>query len=286
MAPFELHAPSSLAEALGLLHPGDPSVRIAGGCTALMLMMKAGVLAPRRLVSLRNIEPRYSAIEDAGATINVGAQATLGALERSALVHAKVPVIATAMRTLANVRVRNVATLGGHLAHADPHMDLPPVLIALGARAVVVGRSGEREVGIEALITGYFETSLAGDELISAVKIPPQGTRGAAYVKVTTRAADDWPALGIAVVLGIDQGIARDLRIALSAATERPLRLPHTEAALVGVALEGAALKRAADVAADEVTPIGDQRGSVAYKRQLIRVHMRRALTRAMASAS
>jgi carbon-monoxide dehydrogenase medium subunit len=286
MAPFELHAPSSLAEALSLLDPDDTSVRVAGGCTALMLMMKAGVLTPRRLVSLRNIEPRYSRIEDRGAELTLGAQATLAALERSAAVRTKLPVVATTLRTLANVRVRNVATLGGHLAHADPHMDLPPVLIALGASAVVVGRDGEREVRIEELITGYYETGLRGDEVVSQVKIPAQGTRGAAYAKVTTRSADDWPALGVAAVLDIVEGIARNVHIAVSAATERPLRLARAEAALRGVALDDAGLERAAEIAADEVTPIGDHRGSAAYKRQLIRVHVRRALAKAMASAS
>src|SRR5262249_61906268 len=111
------------------------------------------------------------------------------------------PVLAQTLRPLSNVRVPNVPPIGGNLAHADPHMDLPPVLAALGAQVTIAGPAGERSVAVEHLFAGYYETVLARNELIAKVSVPPLGGRRAAYVKVTTRSADDWPALGVAVAL-------------------------------------------------------------------------------------
>jgi carbon-monoxide dehydrogenase medium subunit len=287
MRPFELAEPRSLAEAVNLLDAADPSIRAGGGCTALMLMMKAGVLELSRLVSLRRVERQWFAIERDGDAIRVGAQATLSQLERSPVIADALPVVRRALRRLANVRVRNVATLGGHLAHADPHMDLPPLLCALEARVEVQGRSGTRTVPVGDLITGYMETGLAGDELIAAVYVPVRHARHAAYRKVTTRCADDWPALGIAVALDMaDAATVREARIVVSAAVDRPTRLAAAENALRGARLDDAVLRRAGDAAAAAAQPIGDQHGSAAYKRELLRVHLARAVRDAAASAS
>ena len=200
MTPFELLEPRSLREAAAMLDAGDASARPVGGGTAVMLMMKMGVLRPSRLVSLRAVEGRWSEIAADGGEIRIGALATLSALERSPVIRKEAPVIAQALKTLANVRVRNVATVGGHLAHADPHMDLPPVLIALGARVTVADAKGERSMPLEQLHAGYLETTLKRGELIAEVIVPKQGARRAAYLKCTTRSADDWPALGVAVI--------------------------------------------------------------------------------------
>src|SRR5215218_10940471 len=158
MIPFDLAEPTSLAAAIKLLNPDDATIRPIAGGTALMLMMKAGVFNPEKLVSLRKIESKYSSISAGADGLRIGAMTTLGTLERSDDVRNHAPVITRTLRTLSNVRVRNVATVGGHLAHADPHMDLPPVLIALGARVVVSGRAGERTLAVADLFAGYFET--------------------------------------------------------------------------------------------------------------------------------
>ena len=282
MKPFELLEPGSAAEAIGLLAAGDPSVRPAGGCTALMLMMKAGVLEPQRLVSLRRIEPRHFAIERDGDALRVGAQATLAQLEHAPAVREALPVLLRTLRTLANVRVRNVATLGGHLAHADPHMDLPPLLLALDAAVVAQGPAGTRTLALDELIRGYMDTALAGDELIVEVRIPLEHARHAAYRKITTRSADDWPALGIAAVLALgDDAVVRSARVVVSAAVDRPTRLEAVETLLAGARLDAATLRRAGEAAAAEAQPIGDQHGSAAYKRELLRVHLGRTLTAA-----
>jgi aerobic carbon-monoxide dehydrogenase medium subunit len=287
MMPFELLEPDSLQEAIGLLDPADPRVRAAGGCTALMLMMKAGVLEPRRLVSLRCIEPRYCAIEPEPDCVRIGAQATLSQLEHSGAIRRSLPVVARTLRTLANVRVRNVATVGGNLAHADPHMDLPPLLLALDASVHVQGASGSRTLAVDELIAGYMETTLAGDELIAEVRIPARHAAHAAYRKITTRSADDWPALGIAAALELeDDGSVRSARVVVSAVVDRPTRIASVEALVRGARLDEPTLRRAGDAAAVEAKPIGDQHGSAAYKRELLRVHMARTLRAAAESRS
>ena len=176
MIPFDLAEPTSLAAAIKLLNPDDPSVRPIAGGTALMLMMKAGVFNPEKLISLRKIESKYSNISAGADGLRIGAMTTLGTLERSDEVRKHAPVITRTLRTLSNVRVRNVATVGGALAHGDPHMDLPPVLMALGATLTVIGPKGERKLAVEDLFAGYYETVLEKDELIAEVHVPSQGS--------------------------------------------------------------------------------------------------------------
>jgi carbon-monoxide dehydrogenase medium subunit len=283
MTPFELLEPRSLREAIELLDPEDASVRPIAGGTALMLMMKAGVFQPARLVSLRGISAMTSIGQDDGGALRIGAMTPLAMVERSAAVRAHAPVITQTLRTLSNVRVRNVATVGGHLAHGDPHMDLPPVLIALGAQVSVVGRSGARTIPVEELFAGYFETVLVRDELISELVVPAQGTGRACYLKCTTRAVHDWPALGVAVSLNSEGHSVRHVSIVISAATEKPTRLTHAEKVLHGGPIDDATLRRAGEAAAEEAELISDGQGSASYKKQLVRVYVARALRTALA---
>jgi carbon-monoxide dehydrogenase medium subunit len=280
MAPFELATPASLQEAIGLLDPEDPDIRPVGGGTAVMLMMKAGVLRPTRLVSLRGIEPTYSQLSlGANGELHIGGLARLAALEHSPLVQQGWPVLARTLRTLSNVRVRHVATVGGNLAHADPHMDLPPVLSALGARVTITGPAGERTIPVEALSTGYYETVLARNELISRVIVPPQANRPAAYMKVTTRAAHDWPALGVAVVLDVDGTQIRNASVIVGAATDKPTRLVAAEGVLRGASIDDyTRLRRAGETGADELDIVGDPHGSASYKKHLLKVYLGRAV--------
>jgi carbon-monoxide dehydrogenase medium subunit len=283
MTPFELVEPSSLAEAIGLLDADDPSVRPISGGTALMLMMKAGVFQPTRLVSLRGIEKQYTNIA-AGkdGALTIGAMTPLAAVERSEAVRQHAPVITRTMRTLSNIRVRNVATVGGHLAHADPHMDLPPVLIALGAHVVVTGPSGERSIPVEQLFSGYYETVLARNELISELVVPSQAGRKSSYLKCTTRAVHDWPALGVAVSIEGNRDAIKNASVVISAATERPIRLAAAETALRGGPADDARLRSAGEAAAEEAETIEDAQGSAAYKKQLVRVYVARAVREAL----
>ena len=285
MTPFELLEPRSLQEAVGLLDPDDESVRPVAGGTALMLMMKAGIFAPSRLISLQHIETKYAGVEVAkNGELRVGAMATLSSLERKKEVAAAFPVLAGMLPTLSNVRVRNVACVGGALAHGDPHMDLPPVFAALGAKAAIVGPKGSREVAVEQLYTGYYETVIGRDELISEVTVPALQGRKAAYLKITARSADDWPALGLAVAFKADAGKLSDVRVVASAATAMVTRLNEAEKILNGASADDATLKAAGEAAAKEAPVIGDMRGSVAYKRELLRIAVGRAVRQALNS--
>ena len=284
MTPFDLVEPTSLADAIGFLDADDRSVRPFGGGTALMLIMKAGVFRPSRLVSLRKVGDGYASVTAAAdGALAIGALAPLTTVERASEVLRHAPVIAKTMRRLANVRVRNVATIGGNLAHGDPHMDLPPVLIALGASVVVAGPAGTRTIRLEDLYTGYYETALAGDELIVELHVPAPGRRRAAYLKCTTGSHDDWPALGVAVALEADGGSIRAATVVVSAATEKVGRMAQAEAVLTGARVDDALFARAGDAAAAEAVTVSDVRGSAPYKRELIRVHVARALRAALA---
>jgi len=280
--PFELAEPGTLDEALALLDPDDPSVRPLGGGTALMLMMKAGVFQPTRLVSLRKIKALRRIAVGADGSLVIGALTPLSDVERSPEVGKHAAVIVRTMRRLSNVRVRNVATIGGNLAHGDPHMDLPPVMMALDATIVITGRGGERVLPVENLFAGYYETVLKPAELITELRVPAQGGRHAAYLKVTTGAADDWPALGVAVSLRPDGKAVRDVRVVVSAATEKAIRLRSVEEILSGANIDDAVLARAGDAAAEEAETVSDVRGSAPYKRELVRVYVRRAVRRAL----
>ena len=252
MRPFELLEPHTLREAIAALDAAD--ARPMSGGTALMLMMKAGVLRPARLVSLRRLG--LDGIQVKENSLSVGAMTSLRALEKSDAVRKGWPAITKTLRTLSNVRVRNVATVGGALAHGDPHMDLPPLLAALGARVTIAGPDAERTLPVEEIYAGYLETNLKRGELITRVDVPALGRKRAAYLKCTTRSADDWPAVGVAVVLGDED------RIFVSAATDRPTKLASVNEV-------------------DKLNIEGDLHGSAAYKKQLLKVYLKRAIDEA-----
>jgi carbon-monoxide dehydrogenase medium subunit len=244
------------------------------------------VFRPTRLVSLRKVAG-MSGIKAAGdGSLTIGAMTPLAALEHSAEVARAAPVITRTMRRLSNVRIRNVATVGGALAHGDPHMDLPPVLIALGASVTAVGPKGERTLKVEDLLTGYYETALEKNELIASVTIPPQGARRAAYLKFTAGSAEDWPALGVAVSVEAAGDTLKSATVVASAATTKATRLMTAEKALSGAKIEDKALKTAGDAGAQEADVISDTRGSAAYKRELIRVYVGRTVRQALSESA
>ena len=284
MKSFELAEPTTLPEALGLLDPADRTVRAMAGGTALMLMMKSRLFQPTRLVSLHRLDGAMRGIQlKSDGEVSVGALTSLRELERSSVVKTSLPVIAGALRSLSNVRVRNVATVGGHLAHGDPHMDLPPILLTLGARIRAASLRGERWIDVSELLVGYYQTALAKDELIVELAIPAQPAGVCtAYAKCTSLSADDWPAVGVAAWFRLESQKIAEARIGISAATERPMRARAAEKALAGSNADGTAFARAADAAAGEVETLADIRGSASYKREMVRVHVRRALEQAL----
>ena len=283
MKSFELLEPSTLEEAISLLDPDDRSVRAIAGGTALMLMMKTRLFQPTRLVSLRHLNGDLRTIratENGG--LRIGAMTSLAELEYSPLLATTHPVMSHALRTLSNIRVRNVATLGGHLAHGDPHMDLPPILLTLGGQVSITGKRGSRSIGVSDLFLGYYQTSVARDELITAVHVPALTPDvRCRYEKFTGRSADDWPTVGVAVWYRVNANAISEARIAVSAATDRPLRMAAAERLLINAPPTQQSFSKAADAVADEVRPISDLHGTASYKREMVRVYVRRALEHA-----
>ncbi len=279
MIGLDIHEPQSLEEAFSLLGEDDSTARPMGGGTALMLMMKARLFKPSALVSLAKADPRFHGIHlsSDGKAFTIGAMTTFAALEHHDAIAKHLPVITQTMVTLANPRVRNVATIGGNLAHADPHLDLPPVWLSLDSSLRTIGPTGERIVPLADFFAGYYETNLLPGELIMQVHVPVSPGWRRRYVKITTRSAHDWPAVGIALGLQMEAGFCTDVRIVLSAATDRPLRLEVAENILRGQKLTPGLIADAAQATGD-IHIESDSRGSADYKAHLLKVHLARAL--------
>lgn len=280
MKAFALMEPNTVEEALSLLDTDDPSVRCIAGGTALMQMMKSKLFEPERLISLHGLKQTLSHVyvSDTG-DLHMGAMASLRDLEVSPIVSHFSPVITEALKTLSNVRVRNVATLGGHIAHGDPHMDLPPILLALNARVQLRSRSATRELALSDFLIGYYTTALQNGELITDVIVPamPKGMQGT-YLKYTALSMDDWPMAGVAAYMQIDHGGITDVRLAVSAATEKPIRLEAVESHLIGQHPTEETFSHAAELSLQHVRPLADIRGSAAYKQEIVKICIRRSL--------
>jgi aerobic carbon-monoxide dehydrogenase medium subunit len=282
LRPFTLHRPATADEACALLaRLGEDAVAYAGG-TELLLLMKLGLLRPRHLVDVKRI-PDFAAIA-AGPRLAIGATVTHRAVERSALVQARCPLVASVARHVANVRVRNVGTVGGNLAFADPHSDLATLFLALDATVELVSPRGRRELTLDDFVRGPWETARAPDELLALIRLPQAAANvAAAYVKFGVH---ERPTLGVAVALGLEPARGGSgprvaaARVAVGCVSPRPTRAQAAEARLQGVAvaeLEDVA-GAMAEAAAASVDPADDLYGSADYKREMVSVFARRAL--------
>ncbi len=271
---FDYHAATSVAEATELLARYGEDAHLMAGGTAFVLLFQQGLLRPGHVVGLREIKKLHG-IRRVDGGLEIGALATHRDAERSADVRAYCPALADTFAKVATVRIRNQATVGGNLAHADPAQDPPPMLMALGAVALVEGKGGKkREIPLDALFTGYFETALAHDEVITAVRCPPlpKGTR-ATYLKFLPRTEDDYATVSVAVVR-----TPTEVRVALGAAGPTPIRARKVEAALKKDGFAPERIREAAALVRKEVDPLDDARGSPDYKREMARVFTERAL--------
>ncbi|MBO0828454.1 MAG: xanthine dehydrogenase family protein subunit M [Streptosporangiales bacterium] len=280
MTSFAFHPAASLAEATALLAQyGDGTQLLAGG-TSLMLLNRLGLLAPDHVVGLRDVgELRGIAVDDAGA-LRLGALTKLRDIETAPEVRG-VPVLAEAAHHVATVRIRNQATLGGSLGHADPAQDVPPALIALDARVDVAGPNSTRQLPVEDLFTGYLETSLHPGELVTGVAVPrsTRGTRGG-YLKFLPRTADDYATVSVAAVVDVVDGRVTRIRVALGAVAPTPVRAHSVEAALVDGHVTSEQLRGAAEFVRQDIDPTSDARGSASYKNDVAVVCVRRLLGR------
>ena len=281
MAPtVQFHTPATLDEALGLLEAHGEDARLFAGGTAMVTLLKQSLLAADHLVSLQRV-PGMDGIRLKDDGLHIGALTRFRDVETSDLVRVHAPLLAEVYSHVATVRIRNAATVGGGLAHADPAQDPPAALIVLDASVRLVSRRGERTLPIGELFRDYYETALAPDEAIVEVIVPRQpADAGAVYLKFLPRTEDDYATVAVAALVRVVDGHARDVRVALIAAGPTPVHATAVERALEGAAVTAEAIRRAADAVADAVDPLDDFRGSAAYKRDMAVVFTRRALER------
>jgi carbon-monoxide dehydrogenase medium subunit len=281
MKTFDYSAAASIDEALAAIEEyGDELEFIAGG-TSLVLMMQQGLVQPSKVIGLGDIKELRGIKRSANGGLEVGAMTTHRQLETSPEAFAYAAALPQSLGVIATIRVRNQATLGGNLVHADPAQDPPPVLIALDSLVDVVSAGGgARSIPMEEFFTDFFETQLGENELVRSVKIPPMpaGSR-LAYKKFLPRTEDDYATVSVAVRLGVEpDGTCKDIRIGLGALAVTPLRAKAVEQALLGQKLTEKSIKEAAALVRDEVDPLDDVRGSAKYKREMARVWTERTI--------
>jgi len=284
MRRFRLIEPASLDEASHVLATDEEARVIAGG-TALLVMMKLGVYIPSTLVNLLKLDGLREVTYSADG-LRVGALASIHDVERHPAVLEHYPILASACHVVANIRIRNLATIGGNVAHADYQSDPPTALLALDASVELTGPGGRRDVPLDDFLIASYETAIQPGEILTAVRIPPPppGAVGR-YLKFTTRSSEDRPSVGVAVLARTANGTLDDLRVVVGAVSSRPIRIREAEAAARGSAPNAELIAAIARSAADAVDPIEDLRGSVDYKRRLTEVLTRRLLTECLEGA-
>lgn len=283
-ATFDYHAPQSLDEALSLLeqHRGDAKI-LAGG-QSLIPAMRFRLAVPAILVDINQLDDlRY--IEEKSDYLAIGAMTREHSLEGSSVVGSAYPLLHDTALVVADPLVRNQATIGGNLAHADPANDHPATMLAYGATVVARGPSGERTIGIDDFFTGLFENAMTDEEILTEIRIPaPAAHSGGAYTKLE-RKVGDYAISAAAVQLRLDGPSVAEARIGLTNVSPVPMRAKAAEAELVGKVISDAVMEAAGKAAAAECDPSPDLRGGVDYKRDITRVMVKRSIVRAVARA-
>ncbi len=284
-AAFDYHAPSSIGEATALLAKLGEDAKVLSGGQSLIPLMKLRLASPRHLVDISGI-PGLAYVREADGMLRIGALTRESELEESDLIRTRYPLLHDTSKVIADPLVRNLATVGGNLAHGDPANDHPATMLALGAEVVAAGSKGERRIPIASFFTGPFATALKPDEILVEIRVPiPPARSGGAYLKLE-RKVGDFATAAVAVQLALGTGGTCDqVGIGLTNVGLMPIKAAKAEAALKGKRPDEATVKRAAQLAAEASQPSEDLRGSVEYKRDMVRVLTARALRRALERA-
>jgi len=284
LPPFDLHRPGSLEEATELADRyGEDAAFYCGG-TELLLLLKLGFASFGHLVDLKGVE-ELRGVRAENGTLVVGGAVTHRELERSELVRERLPALAAMERRVANLRVREVGTLGGNLCFSDPHSDPATFLLALEAEVECrCGGEAARRVPIAEFVAGPYQTTLRPGEVLTAVRVPvPAGGAGVAHAKFSFH---ERPTATVACLARVEGGAVAEARVAVGSVGPRPVRSPAADALVVGVATgepDPAVLAAAGEQAADDAAPVDDATGSAEYKAQLVRVLVERTLREALA---
>ncbi len=284
-AAFEYHRPSTLEDAVALLGRLGEDAKVLAGGQSLLPLMKLRLASPRHVVDLNKI-PGLGEIAERDGALVIGALVRESELEASDLMRRRLPILADACRVIADPLVRNLATVGGNLAHGDPANDHAAVMLALEAGVVAAGPSGSRRIPVAELFTGPLTTALGPGEILTEIRIPlPPSRSGGAYLKME-RKVGDFATAAVGVQLTLAGGdVCTHAGIGLTNVGPTPIKARRAEAVLRGHRVDDAAIRETARVAAEESDPAADLRGSVEYKRDLVRVLTARALRRALERA-
>jgi aerobic carbon-monoxide dehydrogenase medium subunit len=284
-AAFEYHAPGSIGDATRLLARLGEDAKVLSGGQSLIPLMKLRLATPGHVVDINGI-PGLAGIRETDGALRIGALTRESDLEESDLIRTRYPLLFDTSKVIADPVVRNLATVGGNLAHGDPANDHPATMLALGAEVVATGPAGERRIPIASFFTGPFATALKGDEILVEIRVPSPGPRSTgAYVKLE-RKVGDFATAAVAVQVDLDaNGVCSRAGIGLTNVGSTPIKATAAEAALQGKRLDEATIKHAAELAAQAAQPTADLRGPAEYKKDLIRVLTARALRKAVERA-
>jgi carbon-monoxide dehydrogenase medium subunit len=283
---FEYFRPKNLKEALTLLDKYQDDCKVICGGQSLLILMRQRLVAPKYLIDIKGVS-ELSYIKDEKDGLKIGALTTHRTIEKSQLIKKKYPVLAEMETRLASIQTRNWGTIGGNLCHGDPAGDPAPVLITLNATFKVAGLKGTRSMPAEDFTLDYFEVALEPGELLTEIQIPPVPARtGTAYTKFNIIESDlATVSAGVSMTMGTGDGICQNARIALGAAAPAPMRAKKAEAVLKGKKITDALLAQAGEVASTEADPISDMQASEEYRRELVKVLVKRMGKEAMARA-
>ena len=287
MRRFDLVLPNTLEDCLKILAERGAQAKLVAGGTDLLPQMKNGVLRPAVVVDLSGIARVRQVGDGNGNGLRIGAAATARELELSPALRGAYLAIAESAAMVGSLQIRNLATVGGNLCNAAPSADMAPPLVALEAQAVIAGPKGERRVPMADFFTGVRQTVLAPNEMLIELVVPPPGAHsGGQYLRHTPRRELDIAVVGVASQLTIADGRCTKARIALASVAPTPVRATAAERSLEGQAVTPEAIERAAGLAIEAAKPINDQRGSIEFRKHLVRVLTRRTLTTAFQRAN
>jgi aerobic carbon-monoxide dehydrogenase medium subunit len=279
-ASFEYFAPTTLDEALALLEEHGDEAKVLAGGQSLIPLMKLRFASPRAIVDINGVS-ELDRLEEQGGSLHIGALVRHKTCERSELLRARYGTLGDAAPMISDPIVRNLGTVGGSLAHADPQGDWGSVMLAMGAEISVRGPGGTRTIPVDEFFRGPFTTALEPTEILTDVRIPDLGARaGGTYLKLE-RKVGDFATVGIAVHVSFSNGSVGRAGIALTGVGPMNLRAEAAEQALAGQALDDEAISAAARLAAEAAQPRTDVRGTEAYKRNVVRVFTERGLRKA-----
>jgi aerobic carbon-monoxide dehydrogenase medium subunit len=284
MRNFDYLEPTTVAEACALLKQHGGEAKVFAGGAHLTILMKQGLYHPKALVNIKKIPELRGIKFESGEGLTIGALVTHREIETSALVREKFPVLCDTEREVANIRVRNMGTIGGNLASGEPLTDLSPIFIALDGRAKIAGLAGQRIVLVEELFVDFYTTSLAEDEILTQIVLPPLPPRsGVEYIRFSSSSVVDKPSVGVAVRLTLETGgdTVQTARIVLGCVGATPVRARKAEGMLTGKKLTLELAEETGGIASQECSPTSDLRGSEQYKRAIVRTLVKRASTKA-----